>query len=214
MAEASAEGASRSCGRGAGGLFFFFSFFFCLKFSPGSCLGCLNVIYGPGPTSLRPAPAPSIAPLVVGQPSAPCSGGPGHTSAIYPYDTYRGPTSRMHTTHKSIYMHTRTHTHHTPILTHPHAHLLHAYTLSQWRQSRGGRGQSPPPHTFSYTKKGQRLPNPNFLLSCDCVVVRDQESGRVRLFSGCGYKKPDFLSIKIVNFSDFLPVRNASSLTL
>ena len=72
---------------------------------------------------------------------------------------------------------------------------------------RGGGGQSPP---FSYTKKGQRLPNPKY---CDCGEVSDQESGRVRLFSGCEYKKPDFLSIKIVNFSDFLPVRNARSLT-
>ena len=39
----------------------------------------------------------------------------------------------------------------------------------------------------------------------DCGGVRDQESGRVR--------QSDFLSITIVNFSDFLPVRNTKSLT-
>ena len=37
----------------------------------------------------------------------------------------------------------------------------------------GGRGAIPP---FSYTKKGQRLPNPKY---CDCGEVSDKESGRV-----------------------------------
>ena len=41
LAEASAEGASRSCG-GGGGLVFFL--FFCKS----GCLGCLYAIYGPG----------------------------------------------------------------------------------------------------------------------------------------------------------------------
>ena len=48
LAEASAEGASRSCGRGSGGLFLFFVCLLLVKFSRGSCRGCLNAIYGPG----------------------------------------------------------------------------------------------------------------------------------------------------------------------
>ena len=78
-----------------------------------------------------------------------------------------------------------------------------------WRSTMLVKWASPPP-TFSYNKKGHRLTNPKY---CDCGEVSDQESGRVWLLSGCEYKKPDFLSIKTVNFSDFLPVRNARSLT-
>ena len=50
LAEASA---SRSCGGGPGGLLFIYLFvclfvyLFIFKFSRGSCLGCLNAIYGP-----------------------------------------------------------------------------------------------------------------------------------------------------------------------
>ena len=65
----------------------------------------------------------------------------------------------------------------------------------QWRQSRGAGGGIPP--IFPKPKKVRRGQILNIVMRLEIKNLEES----------------DFLSIKIVNFSDFLPVRNTKSLT-
>ena len=71
-------------------------------------------------------------------------------------------------------------------------------SILQWRQSRGTGGNPPP---FFYTKKGA---NRGGQILNIVIMVRVEMKN---------LEESIFLSIKIVNFSDLLPVRNIKSLT-
>ena len=72
-------------------------------------------------------------------------------------------------------------------------------SILQWRLSRGTGGNPPPP--FFYTKK--RANRGGQILNIVIMVRAEMKN----------LEESIFVSIKIVNFFDFLPVRNIKSLT-